>query len=333
MIVADELTVGGFHAAAGSKITGSVPVDLGEMVVDVPVILVNGERPGPRVVITAGVHGGEFVGVDAATRLGRALDPEAISGQVVVCPVANPPAVYHGRLGVSPLDGVNINRVFPGDPAGGPTERLAAWLFTNVITHADAYADLHSGGIDEVLRDFVAYRITGDSDVDAKTRDIAHALGITDVIVGPDAGGGNSHAAAARLGIPAVLVETGQLGERDPATTRALLVGLYRLLRHLGVLDQPDETEPITSPEPGREWLWAGSVTADVAGLWYPQFTLGEDVVAGEVIGSIIDPLGGHEHKVVATASGRLFFGMQGLTVAHGAELAAIAGPLDRETA
>ncbi|WP_217211838.1 succinylglutamate desuccinylase/aspartoacylase family protein, partial [Streptomyces sp. AC550_RSS872] len=73
------------------------------------------------------------------------------------------------RLNISPVDGVNLNRVFPGDPAGGPTERLAAWLFANLVDGADVYIDLHCGGIDQVLRDFVGYRLTGDADLDKAT--------------------------------------------------------------------------------------------------------------------------------------------------------------------
>jgi predicted deacylase len=311
------------HAAPGTKIRGAVPADLGTTTVNIPVTLVGGTRPGPRVVITAGVHGGEFTGVDAATRLAALLEPDEVRGQVLVCPVANPPAVYEGRLGTSPLDGVNINRVFPGDPDGSPTERLAAWLFAHLIDGADAYIDLHSGGIDETLRDFVGLRLTGDEEVDAKGGEMARSLGIEDIILGLDAEGGNSHAAAARQGIPAVLVETGQLGERDPAAARRLVEGLYGVLRRLGALDPADPSEPA----PVREWVWAGAVTAEATGLWYPDFTAGDDVTEGQIIGHIIEPADGHEHKVGATASGRIFYGMHGLTVAPGAELAAIAAP------
>ncbi|MET9972395.1 succinylglutamate desuccinylase/aspartoacylase family protein, partial [Streptomyces sp. NPDC006356] len=252
------LTIGPLRAEPGHKTRGTVPVDLGPTTVDIPLVLVNGSRPGPRVVITGGVHGGEFVGTDAAARLGGLLEPEEIAGQVVICPVANPPAVYDGRLGKSPLDGVNINRVFPGDPAGGPTERLAAWIFEHVISGADAYADLHSGGIDETLLDFVGYRLTSDEALDAKTRGMAHAVGYERVLFGRNAAGGNSHAAAARHGIPAILVETGQLGEREPAQTKTLLDGLYRLLHHLGVIEEPQHVAPVTARP--REWVWTGSV-------------------------------------------------------------------------
>jgi predicted deacylase len=263
--------------------------------------------------------------VDAAVRLQTALNPQELRGQVIVCAVANPPAVYQGRLGLSSLDGVNINRVFPGDPAGGPTERLAAWLFATLINSADAYVDLHSGGIDETLRNFVGYRLTGNTGIDNTTAQMASAAGIEDVILGFDAEGGNSHAAAVRRGVPAILVESGQLGERDPAAARRLVDGLYGVLRRLGAL-------PPDGPEPGaiREWVWAGAVTAEATGLWYPEFTAGDDVTQGQVIGRILDPAEGHEHKVTAPASGRVFYGMHGLTVATGAELAAIATP--RET-
>ncbi|MFF2502782.1 succinylglutamate desuccinylase/aspartoacylase family protein [Streptomyces sp. NPDC058067] len=326
MATTDLLLVGTLSAEPGRKTRGTLVADLGTLTVDIPLTLVNGTHPGPRVLITAGVHGGEFTGIDAATRLAALLDPAEVRGQVIVCPVANPPAVYQGRLGVSPLDGVNINRVFPGDSEGGPTGRLAAWLFTNLVDGADAYVDLHSGGIDEVLTDFVGYRLTGDPELDAKTADLAGAIGIEDVIFGTNADGGNSHAAAARQGIPSILVETGQLGERDEDTARRLVGGLYGVLRRLGVLD----IEPANDTAV-RAWVWVAVVTAEATGLWYPEFGAGDDVTEGQVLGRVLDPADGREHKVLAPATGRIFYGLRGLTVAPGAELAAIAASASRD--
>ncbi|TDC42583.1 M14 family metallopeptidase [Micromonospora sp. KC213] len=319
------LTVGPFVAEAGSKIRGVIDADLGTITVRIPVTLIHGTRPGPRVVITGGVHGGEFVGVDATTRLAGLLDPAEVRGQVIICPVANPPAVYQGRLNVSPVDGVNINRVFPGDPDGSPTERIAAWLFENLISGADAYADLHSGGIDQTLCDFVGYRLTGDPDLDAKARAMAHAVGYEYVIFGTDPSGGNSHAAAARQGIPAVLIETGQLGQRDEAAVEKLLGALNRLLHQLDVVAVPPSGGPGSTD--GPEWVWVGFVESPATGLWYPDFTRGSDVASGQTIGRVIDPVDGSEHKVVAPVAGRIIYGMQGLTVRQGAHLAEIAAP------
>jgi predicted deacylase len=314
------LALGPLRAEPGTTVRGIVPADLGTLTVDVPLALVAGARPGPRVVITGGVHGGEFTGVDAAHRLAALLDAEEVSGQVLICIVANPLAAYRGRLNVSSIDGVNINRVFPGDPQGSPTERMAAWIFAQLIADADAYLDLHSGGIDQTLRHFVGVRLSGEADVDATTVAMARAVGIEDVIFGQNAEGGNSHAAAVRQGVPAILVETSQLGERDPAVIGGLVDGLKAVLRRLGVLES-DGSEPAAV----REWVWSGEVASDRTGLWYPEFTAGDDVTDGQIIGRIVDPADGREHVVHAPASGKVFYGMRGLTVVPGTELAAIA--------
>ncbi|WP_392871478.1 hypothetical protein [Streptomyces sp. LN499] len=114
----------------------------------------------------------------------------------------------------------------------------------------------------------------------------------------------------------------GELGQRDGATTRRRVDGLYRALRHLGVLD-PDDS----APAPIREWVWAAGVTAEATGLWYPEFSFDADVIGevaeADVLGRIVDPADGREHMVHAPAGGRVFYGMHGLTVAPGAELAA----------
>jgi uncharacterized protein len=319
------LTIGPLKAEPGQKTRGVLPADLGPTTAEVPLVLVNGSRPGPRVVITGGVHGGEFIGIDAATRLAGLLEADDIAGQVVICPVANPPAVYGGRLNISPLDGVNINRVFPGDKDGGPTERMAAWLFENLIDGADAYVDLHSGGIDQHLLDFVGYRLTGDDELDAKNRGLAHAVGYELVIFGTSPDGGNSHAAANRQGVPAILVETGNLGDRDSATVRRLLDALYRILHHLGVIEASEHVKPATVQP--RDWIWTGEVASQATGLWYPDAVTGDEVTEGQTIGRIIEPVDGTEHKVTATAIGTIIYGMNGLSVRPGTELAAIATP------
>lgn len=325
------LAVGSLQAQPGTKARGTVQADLGTLTVDIPLILVNGSRSGPRVVITAGVHGGEFPPIDAAVRLADGLEPTEVRGQVIICPVANPPAVYQGRLNISPVDGVNLNRVFPGDPVGGPTERLAAWLFTHLVDAADVYIDLHCGGIDQVLRDFVGYRLTGDPDLDKATAELAGSFGIEDVILGLTPEGGNSHAAAARRGISAVLVEVGQLGQRDEATALRRVDGLLKALRHVGVLDQDG-----SAPASIRTWVWSAGVTTEATGLWYPEFSFDADVIGevaeGELLGRIVDPTDGTEHTVHAPADGRIFYGMHGLTVAPGTELAALAVPWDPDT-
>jgi predicted deacylase len=287
------------------------------------VVTIDGARPGPRVVITSGGHGGEFVGIEAVARLAAELEAAEVSGQVVLCPVANPPAVYGSRTALSPLDQVNMNRVFPGSADGGPTEQLAAWLFETLLPGADAYLDLHSGGIDEVLCDFTGYRTSGVPAVDATARELAQAVGYEYVVRSPDAKGGNSHAAAARAGIPAVLIETGELGRSGKADVDKAVVGVRRALAHLGVLNGA------VSGTRQDEWVWVSGITAGRPGLWYPAFAAGDDVDQGELIGRVVDPVSGETRAVLSDARGRVLYGMHGRTVGTGAELAAIAAPAD----
>ena len=319
------LTIGPLRAEPGQKTRGSLPADLGPTTAEVPLILVNGSRPGPRIVITGGVHGGEFIPVDATTRLAGLLEPDEIAGQLVICPVANPPAVYGGRLNISPLDGVNINRVFPGDKDGGPTDRMAAWLFEHLIDGADAYIDLHSGGIDQHLLDFVGYRRTGDDELTRKEQGDGPRGRIRTGHLRHQPGRRQQPRRGEPAGHPRDPRRDRKLGDRNPATVRRLLDALHRLLHHLGVIEAPQHLAPVTVQP--RDWIWTGEVESPVAGLWYPDAVTGDEVTEGQTIGRIIDPVDGTQHKITAVSTGTIIYNMNGLTVRPGTHLAAIATP------
>ena len=153
-----KLQVASITAEPGQKSCGYAHANAGIADVRLPITLVNGLRPGPRLALTSGLHYGEFVGVEALRELLRSTDPATLAGQVVACPIACPPAFYAHRAGGSALDGINPNRVYPGSATGRPTERVVAWLFEYVISHSDVFIDLHSGGISEALASFVGYR-------------------------------------------------------------------------------------------------------------------------------------------------------------------------------
>ncbi|MDH6502563.1 putative deacylase [Streptomyces sp. SAI-149] len=183
--------------------------------------------------------------------------------------------------------------------------------------------DLHSGGIDQHLLDFVGYRLTGDDALDSKNRAMAHAVGYEPVIFGTSPDGGNSHAAANRQGVPAILVETGQLGDRDPATVRGLLDALYRILPHLGAIEVSEHVKPPTVQP--RDWIWTSGVESPAAGFWYPDAVTRDEVTEGQTIGRTIDPVDGSEHKVAAVSTGTIIYNVNGLIVHPGTHLATIA--------
>ena len=84
-----------------------------------------GRNTGKTLVITAGVHGGEYVGIETALRLIKELEAEKLSGNIIICPVLNTDGFYDGVKQISTSDYKNLNREFPGDEKGTSTQRIA----------------------------------------------------------------------------------------------------------------------------------------------------------------------------------------------------------------
>ncbi|MBN9021731.1 MAG: succinylglutamate desuccinylase/aspartoacylase family protein [Rhizobiales bacterium] len=113
-------------------------------VVEIPVITIkNGS--GPTVLLTGGIHGDEYEGPIAISRLARTLDPATVQGRVVMIPAYNIPAVLNDTR-LSPVDNRDMNRCFPGNPKGTFSEMLAHFLDGHVLPLADVSVDLHTAG-------------------------------------------------------------------------------------------------------------------------------------------------------------------------------------------
>src|SRR5919201_5866208 len=137
-----------------------------------PVITVTGTKPGPTLFVNAGVHGGEYPAIEAVIRLSKTLDPQTIAGTVVLMPVLNLPAFRNRTPFVCPVDNINPNRIFPGDPTGSYSEQMVHALINEFVVHADAYIDLHGGDIPEALVPFVICRSEAGL-ADSKAREVA----------------------------------------------------------------------------------------------------------------------------------------------------------------
>jgi hypothetical protein len=316
---ATTLNLAHLIAEPGTRAFGMIPVDLGAVVVEIPIVLVNGATAGPRVGVTAGIHGAEYVSIAALRRVAMSVDPATMSGNLVASLISNPAAYAARTIYVDPLDGRNLNRTFPGDPAGSPTERLAAWLREMVIAPSDRYIDCHCGDMNEALVSFVGIEHIGDAGVDAVTEAMAEAYGLDSIVVGPLPG--STITAAAALGIPAVLGEVGGQGLWPEADVALHEAGLRRALRAAGLIpDAPETPRRKTRRLETDVWL-----RADAGGCWMPAVGVGEPVAAGQRLGEVQDPFGRTLQVVEAPIGGIVLFIVSSLAMNAGDPLLAIA--------
>lgn len=257
--------------------------------IPVPItVLKNGD--GPTLVISAGVHGDEYEGQIAVSTLARELTAIDIRGRLILMPMVNFAAAEAG-LRVSPLDDGNLNRLYPGDPKGTPSEMIAHYHEEVVLPLADYAVDLHSGG-SSLIYPATLLRGPGHSpEEEAGLQLLSDAFDLPYAWVFTSGGGRNSTArtamgAANRKGVINVMAELGGGNCVTPDVLKQTERGLRRILHALGMLPgyQPDAQQ-------GTRALNAkGSVYAYEAGLFEPLKQIGEDVVEGETVALIHHP-------------------------------------------
>jgi len=242
---------------------------------------------GPTVFLMSGNHGDEYEGQIALAKLIRSLDPGRIQGRIIVMPVANTPAALAGAR-VSPIDQGNLNRAFPGDPDGPPTQQIAYYIDQVIYPMTQFHHDYHSGGSSLDYIPFVSMRKTKDADLDGRTTAALRAFGIENGLVWAYSHDfGLAAMAAVRRGIVALGGEFGGGGTVSISGIARVERGIQRLLAHAGVIEAaaaPPADAPLKLWEvAGRDYY----ALANDAGLFEPFLELGARVEAGQPCGQI----------------------------------------------
>ena len=307
----------------------------------VPVVVVRGAADGPTAYLQAGIHGDEVTGIEVCRRAVASLDPATVRGTVVAVPIGNVPA-YRNRSR-SFLDEergpIDMNRVFPGDPAGLLTERIAATLTDEFLRPADYAVDFHSALAGCAIAP-CAYVSGGEGHAVRRAQERlaeAFGLGLTCLQEGTTEFGHSNLtrsfcATAERAGVPAIIAEMGESGRITAEVVDHGVAGTRRALAALGNL--PLDDAPVAAPS--VRFRAIAFVHAERGGLVNHAVALGDRVEEGDVLGVVIDPVGGDETPAVSPVSGivlRLLtlgtcnVGAELVWVAH--ELVDPAGPSD----
>ena len=257
-----------------------------------PVVSIrNGD--GPTVVLTGGNHGDEYEGPIALLKLARTLAPSQVSGRVIVIPALNYAAVMGGTR-VSPIDGVNMNRAFPGRRDGSVTEMIAHFVQHRILPVCDALFDIHSGGKTMMFSPFACYHRLADEALTRRAREAVAAMAapISLELVELDSEG-MLDTSVEEMGKLFVGTELGGGGTTTTETVAIAETAVRHLLAHLGVIDEKPVSRADRGLPPSREMHMPEPgcyLIADDAGLYEALVDLGAEVLEGDPVGQIHFP-------------------------------------------
>jgi predicted deacylase len=288
--------VGTIEAAPGERAAGRIDVGEGRdgSPVSLPVCVIEGAADGRTLYIQAASDGDELNGVGVVNQLVPRLDPETLSGTVIVVGIANIYGFLQGSHR-NPIDDTKLNRVYPGDLEGSTSERIAARTF-EIARDADLALDLHQGSTSRML-DEVRIRCGRHHDLHDDCLELASVFGAGHILdqKGPD---GQLARVAADEGIPIVDPELGGAVGWDQASIERGVAGVENLLGYYGFIDRDVEVEPQVRAAGFDRYA------APRGGLVRYDVALGDGVSAGDQLFRVTDVFGAEQGTVTADADG-----------------------------
>ncbi len=316
---AGALTVAGESTPAGDR--RRFEVEAARLVtggwLSIPIEVVNGSRPGPRVWLSGAIHGDELDGIEIIRRTLLGLDPAALAGSVIAVPIVNVFALV-GKSRYLP-DRRDLNRSFPGSEAGSLAARIARLFMNEVVAQCDVGVDFHCGSDGRVNLP----QVRADLD-DDELRRLALAFGAP-VAMHANPPGGSLRAAARAVGARVLVYEGGQAGRFTESAIRRGVAGVANVLRAIGLMDADAATGPArrsrkkggAAPEtegaPGQAEASASEVRVARRSLWVRagrsgilriETALGEMVAQGARLATVADAFGERSAVVRARADG-----------------------------
>ena len=273
-----------------------------------PVVVVHGRKPGPRLFVSAAVHGDEILGVEIIRRLLRMSIGKSLRGTLVAVPIVN---VYGFLTQQRYLpDRRDLNRSFPGSPTGSLTARLAHVFIREVVDRCTHGIDLHTAASHRQNLPYLRAMMD-----DPDTARLARGFGAP-VILNAGLLEGSLRQAATLRKMPLLVYEASEPHRFDEMAIRIGVRGVLNTMRALNMLPRVPGRRTNTRAVYARTSQW---VRARDSGVLRTAVKLGAAVQKGTVLGIIGDPIGRHEFKVRATVKG-IVIGRTGLPLVNGGD-------------
>ena len=242
----------------------------------------NGE--GPTILFTGANHGDEYEGPIALFDLANNINSEDIEGRVIIIPGMNYPALQAGKR-TSPIDGGNMNRVFPGNPEGTFTEKIADYFNRTLLPLADFVVDFHSGGKTLDFLPFCCAHVLNDKEQQSRCIEAMKAFNAPHSVMLLEIDAVNMYdTAAENMGKVFISTELGGGGSTTAYTVEIAKKGIRNLLRHTGICEGDLEvSETLNLDMPDQRCY----IFSETTGLVEHCIDLGDPVKKGQLVAKV----------------------------------------------
>lgn len=254
-----------------------------------------GNRPGPTLCLTAGIHGDELNGVEVARRTFAAVDASRLNGTLIVLPAINAAGVRTGDRYLP--DRRDLNRAFPGSKGGSIAALLAYAVSSKVLLHCEFLVDLHTGSDQRSNLPQIRADLSSPA-----TLELAIHFG-RGLVVDGKGPNGSLRRAAEDAGIPAVIYEAGGPDQFQEQEIEHGKEGVFNVMAYLGMVNAPIHAIPESRIFNKTRWVRAGK---DQSGYFFPAVKLGDAVQPGEVLGRVIDPYSNSVAEIISPIAGEV---------------------------
>lgn len=289
------IRVGGVEVSPGQRTTVNIPVArlYTHSEISLPIQVVHGRREGPRLFVSAAIHGDEICGVEIIRRLLARKAIDRLRGTLFAVPIVN----VYGFLNQSRYlpDRRDLNRSFPGSETGSLTSRLARIFMNEVVEKCTHGVDLHTGSNHRVNLPQIRACLS-----DPETMRLAHAFGAP-VILDSNLRDASLREAAFERGMPVLLYEGGEALRYDEDVIRVGLRGLTSVMRAIGMLPAARRKSSAAKSVVAESSTW---VRAPISGVMHKAVPAGASVDKNSRLGTISDPFGEEQVRVTSPVRG-----------------------------
>lgn len=268
-----------------------------------PVTFINGAGEGKTILVTAGIHGGEYEGIHAAIELARDISPEDISGQLIIIHPVSVQTFEAKVENITPIDGKNLNRVFPPNKNGTLTDKIAWTLWDKFQSHSDFHIDMH-GCYSDWITPHVYYTGVATEDVVDMAREAAKLVNVPYMVKSVATTGSYNHAGV--NGIPGILIERGHSNLLSHEDVNKYKADVVNVLTHLGIFPG-DVMEPSIKPTDVGDLTYVNT-GYHMKGCWHPLIDVDTKFKKGDKIGEVRDFFGHIKDETFAEFDGIVLY-------------------------